>query len=179
MTTKTMDRFTALASLLEYPRYEFKAALKDISERLGANLLSENKNFDSFRSGVDKLTTAEMEELYTRTFDLNPVCTLEVGWQLYGDDYKRGAFMVKMRQLLRDCDIAEAAELPDHLTYMLMALDRIEMDSGKELADRFIRPALKKMMEGFKDKSNPYFFLLQFLDAELAQCTDIERKAES
>ncbi len=41
------------------------------------------------------------EELYTRTFDLNPVCALEIGWHLFGEDYERGAFLVRMRDQLR------------------------------------------------------------------------------
>ena len=31
------------------------------------------------------LTPEQQQELFVRTFDLNPLCSLEVGWQLYGE----------------------------------------------------------------------------------------------
>ena len=37
----------------------------------------------------------QIQELYTRTFDINPVCTLEIGWHIFGEDYARGALLVK------------------------------------------------------------------------------------
>jgi len=170
-------RYEALAALFKYPDAEFETALDDAAEIMDST--SDKESFDSFRRRIAAMKAEEREELYTRTFDLNPVCTLEIGWQLFGEDYKRGAFLVKMRQLLREHGIPEETELPDHLTYMLSALDRIETESGRELAEKYIRPALKKMIDGFKERSNPYFSLLQFLDAELAREFDSERRTES
>ena len=73
--------------------------------------------------GFEQLGSTELEELYTRTFDINPVCSLEVGWHLFGEDYNRGAFLVRMRGLLREHGIEEGAELPDHLESVLRVLD--------------------------------------------------------
>ena len=58
----------------------------------------------------------ERQELFIQTFDLSPVCSLEMGWHLFGENYDRGLLLVKMRQLLRLHEIAESTELPDHLT---------------------------------------------------------------
>ncbi|MEP0829236.1 MAG: molecular chaperone TorD family protein [bacterium] len=178
MNTEIFSKFRSLASLLKYPGDEFQKNLNDAAETFSRENSDGDEHFSSFQNSIRDQSIEQMEELYTRTFDLNPVCTLEVGWQLYGEEYKRGEFLVRMRRLLRKYGIAEGTELPDHLAYLLLALDRIETEPGKELADKFIRPALKKMIEGFKDKSNPYFSLLRFLDAELARYVDIERKAE-
>ena len=65
--------------------------------------------FNQFCREIDGLSTDELQELFTRTFDLNPACTLEIGWQLYGEDYRRGEFLVQMRQGLREKGLPESA----------------------------------------------------------------------
>jgi len=40
------------------------------------------------------------------TFDINPACALEVGWHLFGEDYMRGQFLVRMREELSKYEIA-------------------------------------------------------------------------
>src|SRR3972149_5384978 len=84
----------------------------------------------------------ELEESFTRTFDLNPVCCLEVGWQLYGEDYNRGSFMVEMRQRIRSHGITETLELPDHLSNLLPLLGRMEPQEAGPLCASFVLSAL-------------------------------------
>ncbi len=98
----------------------------------------------------------DLEELYTRTFDINPVCSLETGWHLFGEDYNRGAFLVRMRGLLRAHGIEEGAELPDHLESALRVLEVMDESEAAGLAREFILPALLKMRAGFEDGDNPY-----------------------
>ncbi len=43
----------------------------------------------------------EVEEAFTRTFDVNPACALEVGWHLFGEEYTAAMFLVRMREELR------------------------------------------------------------------------------
>jgi len=112
-------------------------------------------------------TRAGLEELYTRTFDVNPVCSLEIGWHLFGEDYNRGAFLVRARGLLRAHGIAEGTELPDHLESVLLLLDAMERAGGGEagpFARRFVLPALRKMRAGFADGDNPYGAVLERIE---------------
>ena len=47
----------------------------------------------------------QVEEAFTGTFDVNPACALEVGWHLFGEEYARGMFLVRMREEMRKyCD---------------------------------------------------------------------------
>ena len=110
--------------------------------------------------GFETMDSTALEELYTRTFDINPVCSLETGWHLFGEDYNRGAFLVRMRGLLRQHGIEEGAELPDHLESALRVLGVMEGDAAKELACEFILPAVIKMRVPFADDSNPYASVL-------------------
>ena len=98
----------------------------------------------------------DLEELFTRTFDINPVSSLETGWHLFGEDYNRGAFLVRMRGLLRQHGIEEGAELPDHLESVLRVLDVMDETEASALTREYILPALAKMRAPFTDASNPY-----------------------
>jgi nitrate reductase delta subunit len=108
-----------------------------------------------------------MQELYTRTFEINPVCALEVGWQLFGERYERGTFIVKMRQTLRDLDLPESTELPDHLPHVLQALDRLNQEEAAQFAQLFVSTAVKKMIDGFKDNNNIYRDILNGILCEV------------
>jgi nitrate reductase assembly molybdenum cofactor insertion protein NarJ len=135
-----------LAAALRYPDGD---EVREALERLG---------------GFENRSDVELEELYTRTFDISPVCSLEVGWHLYGEDYNRGAFLVRMRSLLRSLGIEEGAELPDHLESALRALGALAESSPEDadaLARKFILPAIAKMRDGFPTDTNPYGAVLE------------------
>ena len=54
-----------------------------------------------FLEGIAALDAGELEELYTRTFDNVAARSLEVGWQLFGENYARGTLLVRFRGLMR------------------------------------------------------------------------------
>jgi nitrate reductase assembly molybdenum cofactor insertion protein NarJ len=95
---------------------------------------------------------AAIQELYVQTFEFNPACTLEIGWHLFGENYERGEFLVRMREQLRRHGIAESTELPDHLTHLLALIPRMDRVEAAELAGQFVLPALAKIGEAVKDK---------------------------
>jgi len=86
------------------------------------------------------------QELYVQTFEFNPACTLEIGWHLFGENYERGEFLVRMREQLRRHRIAESTELPDHLTLLLPLVARMSHDEATQLVGEFILPAVAKIL---------------------------------
>jgi nitrate reductase molybdenum cofactor assembly chaperone len=94
-----------------------------------------------------------MQELYVQTFEFNPACTLEIGWHLFGENYERGEFLVRMREQLRQRGIAESTELPDHLTLLLPLIARMEHGEAAQLAGEFILPALAKIRSAIHDNA--------------------------
>lgn len=143
--------YDALATGLEYPdRAEVRALLRP-------------------HEGFGSLSATEIEELYTRTFDINPVCSLEVGWHLYGEDYNRGTFLVAMRGLMRSLGVEEGSELPDHLGSVLRVLGRMEPGQATPFAREYVLPAIGRMLEGFGEAPNPYRAVLEQVDAFLRE----------
>ena len=151
----TAEKFDTLAALLAYPAGDCLARIEAAHHALSGD--AESLEFlEKFRAAVTPLTPEGLQELFIQTFDLSPVCTLEVGWHLYGENYDRGAFLVRMRELMREHGVAESDELPDHLSHVLQVLGRLEADAQCEFAERFVLPALAKMMAGFRNKENPF-----------------------
>jgi len=171
--------FDSLSKLIRYPSEDYHKLLNEFKINL-LNLKSENdaeqafrlfedtiekinENFELFYSSVINLCREELEELYTQTFDINPVSSLEIGWHLFGETYERGSFLVKMRETLRELAVEESADLPDHITHVLLALGRMEKEEQTEFSEMFIVPALNKILDTFEGKNNPYENLLKII----------------
>jgi len=103
-----------------------------------------------------------IEEVFTETFDMNKTACLELGWHLYGEDYARGEFLVKMRQSLQEYRIGESVELPDHISHCLLLLAALEGEDAAIFAANYIGPALAIILKGFSTE-NPYYGLLTCL----------------
>jgi len=154
---RVLDR---IGPLLAYPRGDYGDRLELCRTALPLPDAEADSLVESFVGQIQSLPLEKLQELYTRTFELNPVCALEVGWQLYGEDYGRGVFLVAMRKQLRRHGIPESRELPDHLSHVLSLLDRMEPEEARNFTEGSLLPALNKMLAGFPERNNPYRNLL-------------------
>ena len=151
-----------LGELLRYPDRSYFGRL-DEALRLAAELDCRDA-LERFRRQTRDLSVSQLQELYIQTFELSPLCSLEVGWQLYGEDYARGSFLVYMRTQLQAHRIEERGELPDHLVHVLPAMAQMPTEKADELRTGAVLPALKKMLAAFEGKTNPYADLLSGID---------------
>lgn len=151
-----------VGELLRYPGADY---LTHLDHAFAASSQDEFRaSLQKFRMQVLAMSLQESQELYTRTFDLSPLCSLEVGWQLYGEDYARGSFLVFMRSKLRDHGLSERGELPDHLANLLPLMGRMPTDQADKLREAAALPALRKMMQPFSGNNlNPYGDLLRLI----------------
>lgn len=150
-----------LAALLRYPEGDSAADAARCVEALAAANPQAAERVRSFLGEIRGLSPGELQSLYTSTFDLDPVCSLEVGWHLFGENYERGEFLVKMRSELRRLGLPESSELPDHLTHALAALGRMESEEAAGFAAACLLPALDKMRAGISRQPNAYQNVLQ------------------
>jgi nitrate reductase delta subunit len=176
--TNSYDTFSRL---LGYPDYRYRDILKESRVVLDTFIQKEEREhplhakikfqLESFFEQMQKFSDTDFEEHYTRTFDINPVANLELGWHLYGETYERGTFLVMMRDFLRRCNVEESTELPDHLTHLLLVLGRMKKEEADFLAEKYVLPSLVKIVESFKEKEieNPYQHLLLALQHFIEQ----------
>jgi nitrate reductase molybdenum cofactor assembly chaperone len=169
-TTSIVRHLDALASILDYPG---GTTLPEIHET--AAVLSEEggdvrRCVEQFLAGIEGQDIPGLEETYTRTFDISPLCCLECGWHLFGESYDRGGFLVEMRTKLRELGVEETTELPDHLSALLRLQGRLIPEEATVFADKRLKVAVQKMIDGFGDGKSPYRFLLEATSHLLESC---------
>ncbi|MEO8355121.1 MAG: nitrate reductase molybdenum cofactor assembly chaperone [Chloroflexota bacterium] len=147
MYTETQMRqlYQCFSRMLEYPAGgTLQAALKaygmlmDESPKAAA-LLKE------FHEYAETLSQGRLEEVYTGTFDLDAACHPYIGYHLFGETYKRSAFMVELKESYKAQGFEMPGnELPDHLAIILRFLAFTE---DHALADDLIREALLPVLD--------------------------------
>ena len=147
--------YTILAGLLEYPGDDWAERL----ERAEKLCLPGNSHglLRAFLREVQSTPVPLLQECYTQIFDLNPVCTLEAGYHLFGENYKRGLFLANLSETERRHDLALNGQLPDYLPALLILLDRMpESELRADLISQCMVPALEKMSQALSKSASPY-----------------------
>lgn len=160
--------YEVLAGLLEYPGEDWARRMSDAQPIAAAD------SVQWFIDGVELLSLSEVQELYTRTFDLNPACALEIGYHLFGENYKRGEFLAHLRETEAPFDLGQQHQLPDYLPVLLRLLTKLEDQELRTslIADCLI-PAIDKMFATFKDGTHPYRRLLEAVQSTLKSEPDV------
>lgn len=159
--------YSAVAGLLAYPDDQSGERLdrcRELASLGGPEAASHLADFDAVARGLDR---NDAEEIYTRTFDLNPPSALEIGWHLFGEEYHRGALLVRIREELAKHGIQESCELPDHLIHVLPLIERMDPAEAARFVPACVTPAVSKVLASLKGKQNPYEHLLRGLVSAL------------
>jgi len=133
------SHYRVLAALLEYPGAEYPQRVRQIRNSLDGLYPDACAELDRFLQllPVDDLTS--MQELYTRSFDVQAMTTLDVGYVLFGDDYKRGVLLANLNSEYREAD-------PNLLRLMELLKDEEVLH---DLAYAILAPALLEMIREF------------------------------
>ncbi|MBI5917170.1 MAG: hypothetical protein HY842_17500 [Bacteroidetes bacterium] len=148
---KTIAQYKLLAALFDYPQAGYAGKAEEAQQFLEEHCLEAGKLLQPFTAHMSNATFPHQQELFLRSFDVQAVTTLDLGYVLFGDDYKRGELLVNLnrehREVQNDCGV----ELSDHLANVLRLLPKME-DAAivEELAKKIIAPALKRMIRGFE-----------------------------
>lgn len=146
----------ALARLLTYPDEHTTQGAELLFVVLQSEIPEAASAIAQFGSFLEQHESAEVEEAFTRTFDVNPTCALEVGWHLFGEEYARGMFLVRMREELRKYGLSETHELPDHISHVLSVVAAMPESEAARFVRACVQPAVKKMHDALENKDTPY-----------------------
>ena len=101
-----------LAILLSHPHAGYLSGLNNVINS-GVSKKSA-KYVCAFRDAVADLSPFELQELYTRTFDLNPMCSPALSVHLFGvESFKRSHLMVGLLDIYRAAEYS-ATGILDH-----------------------------------------------------------------
>ena len=149
--------YEMIAALFEFPGRDYPARVRRVYELLQSRyplaaaelghfvkaLASDGETFSE--EGLD-----EVQEIFTRSFDVQSITTLGVGYVMFGDDYKRGEVLVNLNREHREAGIECGTELPDHLPNVLRLIARWQdRELLVEFVEEILHPALERMIAEF------------------------------
>lgn len=143
-----------LAALSEYPTEGWLDRLGKTAARLVESAPGAASALLVTRGELASSTDGELEELYTRTFDMAPDHTLDLGWHVHGETYKRGNLLVELRRLETAHGVDAGGELPDHLGVFLRLLARLDDAEAERLAPT-AHKALVAVRRALDAQANP------------------------
>jgi nitrate reductase molybdenum cofactor assembly chaperone NarJ/NarW len=158
-----MRLYRLFAEILGYPTPSLPNQVNECISLLTSLKRGAVPMLDEFRTFLEVTPVDQMEEVYTRTFDLQAICHPYIGYQLFGNGGRRGMFMAGLKKHYETCEFFTGNELPDHLSTMLRFAPNCTKAEREELISECLVPAVKKMVSGFEDGSNPYRGVLQAL----------------
>jgi nitrate reductase assembly molybdenum cofactor insertion protein NarJ len=159
-----LTHYKILAEMFRYPTEDlktFSGKWRDIIHVYDYEL---KLKLDPFSIHINEKPLSFQQEYYISTFDVQAMCFLDVGYVLFGEDYKRGVFLVNIKKehikAGNDC----GSELPDHLPNILTLLPKIkDPDLAEELVYSLLIPAIHEMIFKFSNGNNLYKGLLEIL----------------
>ncbi|RLA38198.1 MAG: hypothetical protein DRQ64_09105 [Gammaproteobacteria bacterium] len=99
---------------------------------------------------INGKSVESIEEVFGKTFHIQAICYLDIGYVIFGEDYKRGEFMVHMKEEQRKANNDCGEELPDNLANVLMLMTKTDdKEFLDELAVKVLIPALNNMLKEF------------------------------
>ncbi len=150
----TADIYSSLARMLDYPQ-EKKSLLWAIGTVQGY-LSREGLEcpLDTFGEFMTASTLAELQEEYVATFDFNPSVAPYLGHHLYGDNQKKGEYLIALKGEYGLHGFTPFGnELPDHLPVILCFLAflarRGDASPRHAFIDRHVMPGVEKLVDSF------------------------------
>lgn len=163
------------AELFSYPSAELTQRVAACAALLRQDQPAAGASLERFGTFMQNQSASRIEEIFTATFDLQPVCHPYVGYQLCGENQQRGMFLMQLNQLYRRHGFVAGVELPDHLSTLLRFIGTLApQDCSRELIEDGLLPALAKILQGLDAADHPYTDLLLSLQSFLAASLDTE-----
>nr|BAL54611.1 nitrate reductase 1, delta subunit [uncultured prokaryote] len=161
--------YNLFAMLFEYPDDHILRRAIELSSHLKACSKGAWQSMETFAEKLKSYSRERLEEIYTSTFDLQPLCYPYAGYHLFGDDYRRSQFMAKLKEHYRQKGFSfEKNELPDHIGVILTYMGSVDED--ETVLKECLLPVVEKMISLLNNSpNNPYFDLLRSLSLFLKE----------
>lgn len=139
-----------IADVFDYPDALFPERVRRALDVVSAYCPGAVADLERFAELLPDDDLVAMQELYTRTFDVQAITTLDVGYVLFGDDYKRGELLANLNREHGAHGNGCGAELADHLPNVLRLVPLLtDEDLVSELVEDIVAPAIDQMTAEF------------------------------
>jgi len=146
----SLKHYENISKLFEYPSDDYFKLIIQARDSLDDNYKEAKSKLDEFAKLLP-MQINEVQELYLKSFDVQAVTSLDIGYILYGDDYQRGLILANLTKEHEKVNNNCGSELSDYLPNLLRLLAKSdEKEFVEDLATMFITPALEKMIDEFE-----------------------------
>lgn len=146
----TLTHYHLLSRLLEYPEAGYPQSVTGIYKFVDGKYPQAAAVLERFIELLPADDLLMMQELFTRSFDVQAIATLDIGYVLFGDDYKRGELLANLNREHRNANNDCGTELADYLPNILRLMSVLQDDElVRDLAYAIVAPALLEMIGEF------------------------------
>jgi nitrate reductase assembly molybdenum cofactor insertion protein NarJ len=157
-----LQKYTILASLFDYPDHKTDKLLDLTSELLQTQYPATVETFRGYKKTILGLDLHSREEYFINTFEVEALISMDLGYILFGEDYKRGNFLAMMQQEQMETSNNLGSELADHLPNVLRLLPLMpDKEVAAELAFSIIIPAIREILKKFENSDNAYQYAFE------------------
>ena len=159
-----LDHYKILADIFRYPDKNLKNRMTDFLSLTSEQFPEHKKKADKVLDTFNSLSVRKQQEYYLKTFDVQAVCSLDIGYVLFGEDYKRAQLLVNLQSEHKAAGVDCGSELGDHLPNVLILLSKTnDPDFAEELGFIITIQAVRFMLTKFKNVDNMYKDMLEIL----------------
>ena len=156
--------YKLLSVLLQYPTQDLLRDIPALREMVKQFEVGEaQKAVQCFLDHIDSTDLTELQEEYTRTFDLSPRTSMHLTFHVCGDSAERGMALAELNRLYRTEGYEIAVpELPDFFPLMLEFISVCDAYSRAMLLARFGDP-ISELASHLREQASPYASLVSLL----------------
>lgn len=160
----SLNHYKLFADLFRYPDEKLVLQAKAFLNSVNKQYPAQSEKLFSFINAIETLTTKQQQEYYMKTFDIQAISYLDIGYVMFGEDYKRAQLLVNLQNEHKIAGVDCGTELADHLPNVLCLLEQTtDRDFAVELGFIITMPAVRFMLTKFKNIDNYYKGLLEVL----------------
>jgi len=148
-----LSQYQLISPLFDYPHEGYLATMKKVADVLKSDYLTASIELEEL---IKLLPTNiyEIQELYTKSFEVQAVTSLEIGYVLYGDDYTRGEVLANLSAEHKAVGNELGGELADHLANILRLIPKLkDKELLNDLVTLMVAPAVENMMKEYSTTS--------------------------
>ncbi len=158
------DKYQKIADLFRYPDENLTTNARSFLELSGTIPQDEINELQKFVTALENSTVKQQQEYYMKTFHVQAICYLDIGYMMFGEDYKRAQLLVNLQNEHKIAGVDCKNELADHLPNVLTLLSKTtNMEFSEELGFIITMPAVKFMFSRFNNTDNYYRSLFKVL----------------
>jgi nitrate reductase molybdenum cofactor assembly chaperone NarJ/NarW len=172
------EGYASLGRMLDYPGGKEELLADSVKASRALQARDIESSLEPFARFLETSTLARLQEEYVATFDFNPTVAPYLGHHLFGDNRKKGAFLIRMKQeFARHGFVPSGNELPDHLPLMLGFLAHLAErgDDGvrRSFISECVMPGVERLNAGFSARAaSPWKAVVEAIRILCAADTD-------